>query len=659
MLVITFFSCQKKDDACAKNKAIQISARLDTLSQVNVHEREKYLDESLKTLLKFENDSSLRVILFKVAANYYDLQDIEKYHNVSEKIHQMAIVKKDTAHIAKALCYIGDYHDSKTQIDSALYYYLHAEKMYVSLNDTLNAGKMSLYKAGIFYDAGSFDESEIETVKALRLLSNKGTTRMIYECYNLIALSLKELNEYKRSLDYFNMALAQLDKLENEDYSKAKIINSKVSCYNNIAYVYEGLGKYPEAKKLYQKGLLTTDLKKNKPNLYAMLLANMAYAKMKLGDTTEVYSSLKESLRIRNILSSSPGIVSAKLKMGEFLLLRKDTLKAIDYFRDSYKLSKNNKNSYDIVYSLKLLAESDIKNKAYYSDLVLKATDSIQKAERIRKNKFARIAYETDQIQENNDLLLKKNSLMALAAVIGVVVFSILLVLFRFRSRNKELLFEQEQQKSNEQIYQLLLKQQSEKEGARAEERNRIAMELHDGIVNSIFTTRFNLMQLDADETDKRDRLVTELENAEKEIRRVSHDLTSNLLFEDKSLPDIISNLIASQQNRFHTEFDLTIDKYIDWSMVSDEVKIHIYRILQEALQNVNKYSEAKKCYIMLLRTGDKLTIRIWDDGVGFNTADHKKGIGLKNMRERTTALNGTLKITSDIGKGTSIEIIF
>ena len=61
----------------------------------------------------------------------------------------------------------------------------------------------------------------------------------------------------------------------------------------------------------------------------------------------------------------------------------------------------------------------------------------------------------------------------------------------------------------------------------------------------------------------------------------------------------------------------------------------------------------------MLLKTADKITIRIWDNGIGFNHEKVKQGIGLKNINERTKALNGELKITSSIGNGTTIEIVF
>lgn len=303
--------------------------------------------------------------------------------------------------------------------------------------------------------------------------------------------------------------------------------------------------------------------------------------------------------------------------------------------------------------------ENDSKNKTYYTNQYLKISDSIQQVERATRNKFARIAYETDQVEEKNMVLSKTNTNIIIGFGITVLLLGGLMVIYRLKSRNKELLFIKEQQEANEKIYQLMLHQQAETEQARNEERNRIAMELHDGIVNSIFTTRFNLMQLESGTLEKKQQLVQELEKAENEIRRVSHDLKQNLLFEDKTLPEILANLIALQKNELNTKFDLLVDKYIDWSAISSDAKIHIYRIIQEALQNSNKYSKAVKCCVFLLKTGPKTTIRIWDNGIGFDPEKVKQGIGLRNIKERTKALNGILKITSSSEKGTTLEIVF
>ncbi|MFV8377093.1 tetratricopeptide repeat-containing sensor histidine kinase [Flavobacterium sp. LB1P62] len=657
--LLLMVSCQKnKFEIEKKNDVLAFLKKVEAKS-LEPNEEEKYLDTLSQKLQSQENDSVTRNLYFKIAVKYYGLNSLDKYLSITRKIHRLSVKDKDSSHVAKSLYYLGDYYDDKTQLDSAFSYYSQSEKLYRKIKDTLNIGKTAFYKAGILFDAGNFTESEIETVTALKLLSKINNARLIYESYNLLALSLKELNNCKKSLEYFGLALKQLKQLESENYPKEKIIKSRISCYNNMGRVYEKSGNYQEAIYLYNKGLHTKDLKLNYPKLYAMLLNNLGYSKMKLGSNKGIEKLLFESLRIRDSLQILSGIVSSKIRIGEYYLYKKDTVKALAYIKEGFILSKKIKSNSDVIQSLKLLTENDSKNKTFYSNLYFKVNDSIQNVERQTRNKFARIAYETDQIEENNEILSKRNTNIIIGSGIVILFLGVFFVIFRLKSKNKELLFIQEQQAANERIYQLMLAQQSETEKARNEERNRIAMELHDGIVNSIFTTRFNLIQLDPNAAEKKQQLVTELEKAENEIRRVSHDLTQNLLFEDKSLPEIITILVESQKNQYNTKFDVSVDKYIDWSLVSSTNKIHIYRIIQEAIQNINKYSKAERCYIMLLKTANKITIRIWDNGIGFNPEKVKYGIGLKNIKDRTKSLDGELKINSDIGNGTTIEVIF
>lgn len=658
ILLLVMVSCQKKKNEFEKRN--DILALLEKIKEpLKDSVEEKYLDTLFQKLQDKENDSITRNLYFKIAVKYYNINSLDKYLKVTKKVHLLAIKKNDSTHIAKALYYFGDYYEYKTQLDSSFSFYLKSEQVYKQLKDTLNYGKLALYKAGILYNTGNFNEGEIQGITALRLLSSTNNTRLIYEANNIIALCVKELNNFNKALEYYGFALEQLNKMEFENEPKDKIAKSRASCYNNLGIVYEKLENYNKAIQIYNKGLQTKDLKQGYPKLYAMLLNNLGYSKMKSGNDKEVESLLLESLRIRDSLQILPGIVASKIRIGEYYLHKRDTVKALIYIKEGFILSRKIKSNYDIIKSLKLLTENDSKNKTYYSKLYFRANDSIQNAERITKNKFARIAYETDQIEEKNQILSQRNTNIVIAA--GVVIFFLgtLFIIYRLKSRNKELFFIKEQQEANEKIYQLMIKQQSETEIARNEERNRIAMELHDGIVNSVFTTRFNLIQLDSNQFDKKEQLVKELEKTENEIRRVSHEISKNLLFEDKNFPEIITSLIESQQNQYSTTFDVSVDRYIDWSSVSGANKIHIYRIIQEAIQNTNKYSKAEKCYIILLKTRDKITIRIWDNGIGFNTEKVKLGFGLKNITERTKMLKGELKVTSETGKGVTIEVVF
>ncbi len=643
-----------------KSKWQQADYYLKKINSDTIRETEKvkYIDTLYNNLINSKNDSINRNLLFDVVREYFKIDHNETYLKTTRELLELSVAKKDTSHIAKSLCFIGDYYENSSKIDSAFEYYSKAEKLYKKINDSLNIGRLTLYKAGILYDAGIYTESEIETAKALKILIKSNHERLIYEGYNLMAITLEELNNYKTSLKYFNMALDQLDKMELNNYPKNKIFQSKASVYNNIGRVYEKTQNYQAAINLYNKGLQTQNLKQDYPKLYAMLLNNLAYSKMKIGNYTNVDNLFSEALKIRDSLQITAGIISSKVSIGEYYLQKKDTLKSLNFFKEGFALAKKIKSSYDVKNTLKLLSENDIQNKDYYSKLYIEISDSLQNIERTTRNKFARIAYETEQVEEHNEILFKKNKYILISSVIGILFLSFLFIVYRLKIKNKELLFIQEQQESNEKIYQLMMKQQQLNETVRNDERNRIAMELHDGIINRIFTTRFNLMQLQPEQVEKKEQLVNELINAEADIRKVSHDLQQNLFFKDNSFQEAITNLVETQQNEFHTEFGLSIDKYIDWSLITSESKIHIYRIIQEALHNVNKYSKAEKCFVFILKTGDKITIRISDNGIGFNPDKIKLGIGLKNMKQRTKSLNGTFKINSD-NEETTIEVIF
>ncbi len=645
-----------------KSDKIKIDQYFDSINSESIENaiKLKYADTAYNLLAAENNDSVNRKMISTLAREYFILDQNDTYLKASKELYNRSILQRDTSFTAKALYYIGDYYENEQITDSAFKYYSKAEKLYRIINDTLNTGRTILYKAGVLYDTGIFTESEIQTAKALAFLNTTENDRLVYEGYNLMALNLKELNDHKNSLRYFNLALEQLVVMEQENYNPAKLIKSRASIYNNMGGLYEKTRSYNEAIKLYERGLASKGIKEDHPRLYAMLLNNLASAVLKKGgNDRKIEALLLESLEIRKDNKIEEGIVSSKISIGEFYLQKKQTYKGIEYIRQGYELAKKINSSYDSKNALKLLSENDGTDKGPYDSLYMKITDSLYTLERNTRNKFARIAYETNQVEKKNAFLSRRNRNITVGSACIILILGTSFIIYRLRSKNKELLFLKKQKDANEKIYQLILGQRSETDRVRLEERNRIAMELHDGIVNRIFTTRFNLMLLQSEQSNRKEELVQELIAAETEIRKVSHDLQHNLLFEDDSFQKTVTTLVAAQQNEFGTAFDLSIDKYIDWSLVSSENKIHVYRIIQEAIQNINKYAQAKKAEIMLLKTGNSITLRILDDGIGFNPDKARNGIGLKNIRQRTQALKGECTIDSRKGHGTRLKIVF
>ena len=657
LFVLLFTACSKPSPA-EKDKLVQYyidKINSDTLSNTDkVH----FVDTLYTHLINAENDSLNRTLLFDVVREYFKLDQNQAYLLSSRQVLKLSSLQADTSHSAKALYYIGDYFECTAQIDSAFNYYSKSEQLYKKINDTLGIGRITLYKAGILYDAGIFTESEIQTANALRYLMKTDNQRLLYETYNLMGLNLNELNNYKQSLRYFNQALQELEVMEKNNYAPKKLIRSRATVYNNIGNLFQKKGEFKSASNYYKKGLEGNYIKAYCPELYAMLLDNLGYVTMKAAANDNYPFLLKSAAKIRDSLQTKSGIVTSTIHLGEYYLHKNEPEKGIALLLEGYKKAKEIESTYDIKNALKLLSLNDEDNRAYYGKLYISLTDSLQNIERNTRNKFARIAYETDQIEEKNDTLLKKYTSTVLLFSSALLVLSVIFIIYRLKSKNKELHYLKNQQENNEKIYQLILEQQHQNQTARNEERNRIALELHDGIINRVFATRFNLALLQSNQNDQKEKLVHELLKVEAEIRQVSHDLLQNTLFEDDSFQKALLLLVASQQNDFKTQFEYAIDKYIDWSLVPSKTKIHIYRISQEALHNVNKYAQASECLLLLLKKENQIVLQITDNGIGFDENKIKSGIGLKNMRQRTAAINGTFTLKTN-SSGTTIEVLF
>lgn len=234
---------------------------------------------------------------------------------------------------------------------------------------------------------------------------------------------------------------------------------------------------------------------------------------------------------------------------------------------------------------------------------------------------------------------------LSLIAVILASVLFLLYLLSSQRAKNKELKFQKEQQEYNEEIYKLLLKQQTKLEEGRQEERARISGELHDGILGKLFGIRMNfgLLNLNApgQVSAKYNHLLDKLQLTEEEIRQISHNLIREVSGSHLNFAKLLKQLVADYQNLTSAKIEFSFDENIDGELIDENIQINYYRILQEALQNVVKHAEATLVNIKITREQDVLLMEIKDNGKGFDIRKKVKGIGLKNMRDRMEKIDG------------------
>ncbi len=497
-----------------------------------------------------------------------------------------------------------------------------------------------------------YSGSEILIIKAISKYKLLEANKALYASYNHLALLQSDIREYDRALFYHDRALEYLDKLENKNELH------KISL-NNIGNVYIKKREYGKALIYFDEILEDDSLKIKDIERYARVLDNRAYCRLLNKDTTNLKQDFEDALKIREHTNNKAGIATSKIHLSEYLAVMKDTLKAIDYAKEANALAKEVKNSGDYLKSLSLLAKIDSKNVEAYLSRYIAYNDSLQDVDRKIQNKFTRIAYETDEYIEKTKRLSQQKTFIISSAFVLILIVSLIYYIRVQKSRNEKLLLETEQQKANEQVYLLTLKQQTKLEEEKTKERNRIAQELHDGILGKLFGVRVDLGFLELkgdDETLKQHELfLEELQNIEGEIREVSHRLNTDFNSSEIDFSAVLKQLLENKSRIGNFDYQLNIDENIGWIGINEIIKVNLYRILQEALHNVIKYSRAKSVHLSFSIESKRLVVNLSDDGVGFDIKKQKEGIGIKNMKSRIQKLNGEFSVLSEIGKGTTV----
>ncbi len=664
LIFSSLFSCKKEIEM---SDDIKIEKYLDSANNPNysAKDKEKHIRIIENELQKStHNTSSLRERYFKLAGRYYNLNDSENYLRISRLAFKLSKQAKDSTNIAKGYHYIGDYFYLKYQNDSAYYYFTKSEKNYETLKKTKELIRVKFSKADILLYEKDFSGAEVEFIKVLKIAKKINDTRLVYDSYLNLGNVLIGLNSPDEAITYYNKALSTTSLLTKDPQYQSL----KAQVYNFLGKAYAKKKAYHEAIVQYEEGLFFTDPEKISSYTYSSLISNKAYAEMQLDNLEIAEEKFYESLAIRKKDNNIPGIVLSNIYLGELYLYKKDIPKAISFLKNAKQIASKNKILEEELRALRLLCKIDKKNRYDLYEEYINLNDSIQTAEFNKRNSFARIEYETDEIlsekkiiQEEKDQISSQRWLILFGST-GMIILLILLYNNKSQhSKNKQLQFEREQQESNEQIYKLMLQQQHLINDTRQQEKKRISQELHDGVMSKLTSTRLNLFILskrqDTETIQKCLKYIDNIQNIEKELRNISHDLNQDTFLEKESFKLIIQNLFEDYCNAINIEYILEIDSNIVWEAIEASVKIDIYRILQESLQNTYKYSHATLVILSIKKVLDRLIIDIEDNGVGFDINKVKEGIGIKNINSRAKSMNGEVKFYSTVNKGTHINL--
>ena len=614
---------------------------------------------------KLSNELNIDSTVLKSNRNlslmYLNMDKYNLYREINYKNLKLARKLNDSLALGIANHNLGWYHHVESHNDSSYYYYYKAQKIYKSLKDKENEVSVLLSLADIQETIKDYIGSEETAVQAISILESLPQTnrnlKTLWSLYNLLAVISERLNKHDEAIEYYNKCNEITKKMDKSDYYYY------LTTKNNMGFSYGQKGELKKALSIYKEVLNDKQLFKIDPELYVLVLDNIAHTRFlnKDKDLEGIDRQFKQAYKISDSLQFASGLMTVMNNMSEFYnaIGKKDS--AIILSKKVYQLAKDSDANDKVLKSLMALSklEGGISSKKYLKEYI-RLNDSLIQNERAIRNKFARVKFEVDKIEADNEKLARERLLFLSIAAGLFFSLTLLYVVIAQRSKNRKLKFIQQQQETNEEIYNLMLAQQDKIEEGRTAEKKRISQELHDGILGRLFGTRLSLDSLNMVKTDEavktRSQYINELKTIETEIRKISHDLNADFI-SGSGFIDIIKSLIETQTKAYQLDYTFEEDHDINWEEVPNKTKIHIYRMLQECMQNIYKHANANRIKISFQLKNNVILITIEDDGSGFNVNKARKGIGLKNIDSRVNDVGGKAEVFSKIGVGTKIKI--
>lgn len=584
-----------------------------------------------------------------------------------EKALSISIQEKDSVTTAKIYNKLGLNFFTLGQLDSAIHYYtkLKIEKQKQSKPKGVGIAFNNI--GNVYFVWGKYLEAEKYQNLALAIFKDINFENGLASCYVNLSLIYENLSEtnysdtinYDVSIHYLEKALG-IYKTINNQKGEANVYTNLGNIFANKDQLNKAYEYYQEEKKLR---LLTKD-KFGEAGCYN----NIGLIQQKRNQIPEALEMAELSQALNLKLGNTQGICKSYYLKGLcYESLKKNDI-AIQYFRDSYQLALENKYVDMIKVNTKKLSalyelEEDVNNAFIFYKKYIAINDSIvseksnqliteiqtkyETAEKEAQIEQQSKALEIEKVSnQNKSLEIQQYQSNMLLLGLGLLLLIIVIVFLYV----------------NHQVKQKAIRSEMEKKAIKAnlkgqeEERYKIAEELHDDIGSKLAGASNILKNLVEDYPE-----IPILKNVEKEVSKSYKEvrLTSHRMAHYSKM----NRGILEGIQEFIDEFNLFSKAEISFNnqcegdlLVSNDIKLAIYRSVQELVINAVKHAQATKITCNLKVKDNTLYIEVVDDGIGFE--DHQnQGIGLANIQERLQFLNGSLHLDSSPGAIVKIEI--
>ena len=496
--------------------------------------------------------------------------------------------------------------------ESAYLYYNKAK----SINDNLTNEQtiFCLFRMATIEQAKcDFSGSEATVIEAFKV-----STSTVYNpnLYNMLGIAYEEQANFTDALKNYQMA-----------YTATSDNQYKSIIKNNIGVVFIENKEFKKAIIKLSEVLQEKFVLKDKPT-YAKVLDNLGYAYFKLNNPKAI-NYLSESLQIRDSIKDNYELIASYMHLSEYYINSNPTL-AQDFAQKAYNSATAINSPDDRIEAIKFQIASGNSNDV--KKLALKQmsiSDSINKVRQASKTQFAKIKYDFSIAQKESEKQKTQKQLYIILFFFASTIF--LVIFFTIRSRNRRKL-----------------------KTISYETETRISKRLHDELANDVFNALTYAETQDLQDSGKKEQLLENLDaiyTRTRNIAKENSDIDIGSNFQD-NLQSMIASYISNDVNVL-----IQNQNTINWLSVKKEVKIAVYRTLQELLVNMKKHSQCSVVAIRFENTKKEIIINYSDNGIGTSEMLKFKN-GLQNAENRILAIKGTLTFETESGKGFKAQII-
>jgi len=477
---------------------------------------------------------------------------------------------------------------------------------------------------------------------------------------------------------YYDDAISKLDEaIRFYNIKEAAVLEAK--SYTLLSHIYEKKQEYDIALNSINKALsLNEEIKDTSLQLECNLIVTKLFSKN--GNLEKAIELGENNLRLSQLLKEDFFITENLLNLAEFHLLKRDFVNG-SVFLDEQLINKKGTidqkaRLYDLL-SQYAQEEYDVARSYDHYKQYIRYRDSITMLN--RKELMNSMAYEFETRDKEREIVrLEKDSeisvlkLQQQKRLVWILLASLIAGLFavfliiRFYAQKisaNQLLAEKQSQLDQQKIKDMgndfKIRNLESMIIGQEEERKRISTDLHDSLGGMLSALKLqydslHLNHKELDQDEDYENINSLIDTACDEVRNIARNLKPASL-EKIGLKGALTDLVNRYKRIPNADITLHFhktDKKLDYN-----TKVHVYRIIQELINNALKHSKCKELEIQISSLNDEFVIMVEDDGVGFDKLNAIYGHGIENIRSRVNILKGDLQIDTEKDKGTSVII--